>query len=206
MKAEFRKGDMIFEVQVLDDDYLSVLEYIEATELEGNPLPFFALWCGERSPFDHTDFTIDNYFHNAYFTVPDQDGWSNSRRYFRLHHGVKETQGHFSKVGYAKHDAWLKAIECLKGQANHIQQFFAGNWRYVGITLSVTRTMTNKDGLVWSADISSPHCSIWGVEWSLYSQGGYIDNGDQIRQIADLLPDGVHLSDDDIQEIIYNLE
>ncbi|KKK92658.1 hypothetical protein LCGC14_2700760, partial [marine sediment metagenome] len=70
MKAEFRKGDMIFEVQVLDDDYLSVLEYIEATELEGNPLPFFALWCGERSPFDHTDFTIDNYFHNAYFTVP----------------------------------------------------------------------------------------------------------------------------------------
>ncbi len=212
MKAEFRKGDMIFEVQVLDDDYLSALDSCEAIELQRNPLPIFACQHDERSPFDHTDFAIDNVHHNAYFTAPDHDAWSNGKRFFILKDRAKELQPAFSKMGYARHDAWLKAIECLKGQADFIRQFIAGNWRYVGITLSVTRTMTDKDGLVWSADISSPHCSIWGVEWSLvewslYSQRGYIDNGDQIRQILpDLLPDGVHLSDDDIQEIIYNLE
>lgn len=206
MKAEFRKGDMIFEVQVLDDDYSPAFDSCEVTETERNPLPIFARWRDEGSPFDHADFVIDNVHHGVCFTTPDQDGGGNSKRYFFLHDGVKETQKLFSKIGYARHDAWLKAIECLKGQANHIQQFIAGNWRYVGITLSITRTMTDKDGLVWSADISSPDCDIWGVEWSIYSQGGYIDNGEQVRRILPgLLPDGVYLTEEDIQEIICNL-
>lgn len=174
-------GEYLIEVKIHHDDYFSPLHYTEEVEqLADNP------FGNCNNIFDYTDFGIDNHYHQAYFTALTAS-YPTEPYYFGFLISIKDLQMEYSKIGYSKHEAWLKSLEYLRNKARYVQAYFNDELTYVGIETDVTKTSTDESGLIWSAYIS--HDALWAVEWSTHFDDDLVNNEQQFKSVvSDMLP------------------
>lgn len=200
-RASLTIGKYELEVEIiLDEDFKTSHDILDGLyEFNRDPMKHP---LSNSSPFDYADIAIDNYdgCNEVFFTVTETF-YNNEKRYFSLGDNVQYLQKEFSKMGYAKNEAWLRALSSLKKQVRHVQNYFEGLWYFVGIDLTVTQSMTDESGLIWSRKIENSYGSLWGIEWSDFE-----DNKPTLIDILpQLLPSELAISEDQLNKLAESL-
>lgn len=197
-ESKLTKGDCVITLELHADDIDSLLETTDMGEhVSARDMPSDIMERFNGSYYRDTNIEIDHWS-NVYIDC-------GSDIYVILRESLKETQKVYSKLGYSKNNAWLKAIETAKSEAKYINAFYNDQWSFVGFAVTVEYAGEHK-GYRITKDFSSDFNSLWGIEWDIFS--GLIDNE---RQVIGIVPDLINgeivtLTEDDLKELYADID
>ena len=194
-KAKVVKQSYQLEVKIIYDELTSYVEF-DDIELIHNPV---------RELESSTVNTLHQYSNSAldhcsmrFVALVDDEVYSVGN--------VLSIKDAYSKLGYSRNNAYLKALNQVKETLKILEGFVYGDWHYVGIAFKVNQTMTDSDGLVWSREVVDE--SLWGIEWGCGVCGLPFDNlATFVMFMKEMLPqDLLAVFENDLEDLYHDLD
>lgn len=88
--------------------------------------------------------------------------WRREYRYFIPGVSVEEHRRGLSRLGYAKHEAWVMANRYTRADYERMEALNRGDWHFIGIVVKVT-VEAKRDGFIFDP-VEVGYAGLWGIE------------------------------------------